>query len=124
MLHIFKTELADPSHPCLTHRFSIAEAALDGLKPDKFAAMAATSGSGPSSASGTSSTAAAAAAVAAVEFPGFESLLAFLLTEHRQLGRPVEEGAQLPLPAKVRRRCVGCAIVLNAFCSSIACCEC
>lgn len=84
--------------PC---RFSIAEAALDGLKPDKFAAAAAASSSGAPGAGDPS------AAAAGPQYPGFASVQQYLLGKHPQLGRPVEEGAQLPLPAKVREERAG-----------------
>jgi hypothetical protein len=70
-------------------RFSIAEAALDGLKPDKFA-TAAGGGSGGGGGSSAES----------VEYPPLSGVQQYLLEKHPQLRRPVEESAPLPLPAK------------------------
>lgn len=88
-----------PSVP--THRHSIAEAAADGLKPDKFVAVAA-AGAANGAAGGAARAGTTAAAAAGVEFPSFEGLMKYLVGRHPQLGRAVEEGAALPLPAKVR----------------------
>ncbi|GAB4815511.1 hypothetical protein N2152v2_002557 [Parachlorella kessleri] len=78
-------------------RFSIAEAALDGLKPDKFATAA---GSSTAAAASATNGAKSKAAGGTVPYPAFAAVQQYLLTKHPQLGRAVEESAPLPLPAK------------------------
>jgi len=77
--HLCMLAAADP-------RFQIAEAAIEGLQPGKFA-----TGSG----GGKSSTAAALPA-----YPPFEAVLRYLQQAVPQLGRRPAEGGELPLPPK------------------------
>lgn len=67
-------------------RFQVAEAALEGLQPGKFA------GGGMSTNGGKD---------AAPQFPVFGDVLQFLLAQAPQLRRRPADGAGLPLPPKV-----------------------
>jgi proteasome component ECM29 len=73
-------------------RFQVAEAALEGLQPGKFA------GGGAGGASGSGN----GPKDALPQHPAFEEVLQFLLGQVPQLGRRPADGAALPLQPKVR----------------------
>ena len=87
-------------------RFLIAEAALEGLQPGKFAAAP---GSGDGSASGASTSASASGGRGASgkggsallpAYPPFSGVLHYLQQAVPQLGRRPADGGELPLPPK------------------------
>lgn len=87
-------------------RFQIAEAALEGLQPGKFAAAP---GSGDGSASGASTSASASGGRGASgkggsallpAYPPFSGVLHYLQQAVPQLGRRPADGGELPLPPK------------------------